>query len=165
LLVLAALAAAVWVLAPLTALLLVPALHAWLLLTLPSSPPGARTPGRTGGRPLPATLGLLAFGLAPPVALVAFYAVHLHLGAGGVVHTALLLLAGGRVGVLGAAGWSVACGCVVAVGAVALARPAADTTGGEPREWEAHEPPIRIRGPLSYAGPGSLGGTESALRR
>jgi hypothetical protein len=24
---------------------------------------------------------------------------------------------------------------------------------------------IRTRGPLSYAGPGSLGGTESALRR
>jgi hypothetical protein len=24
---------------------------------------------------------------------------------------------------------------------------------------------MRIRGPLSYAGPGSLGGTESALRR
>ena len=27
------------------------------------------------------------------------------------------------------------------------------------------KPPIRTRGPLSYAGPGSLGGTESALRR
>jgi hypothetical protein len=26
-------------------------------------------------------------------------------------------------------------------------------------------PEITIRGPLSYAGPGSLGGTESALRR
>jgi hypothetical protein len=26
-------------------------------------------------------------------------------------------------------------------------------------------PDIRTRGPLSYAGPGSLGGTESALRR
>ena len=25
--------------------------------------------------------------------------------------------------------------------------------------------PIRTRGPVSYAGPGSLGGTESALRR
>ena len=30
----------------------------------------------------------------------------------------------------------------------------------------AAEPdPIRTRGPLSYAGPGSLGGTQSALRR
>ena len=26
-------------------------------------------------------------------------------------------------------------------------------------------PVIRTRGPLTYAGPGSLGGTESALRR
>jgi len=25
--------------------------------------------------------------------------------------------------------------------------------------------PLRTRGPASYAGPGSLGGTESALRR
>jgi hypothetical protein len=25
--------------------------------------------------------------------------------------------------------------------------------------------PVRTRGPISYAGPGSLGGTESALRR
>ncbi len=166
LLVLAALAAVAWVLAPLTALLLVPALHAWLLLTLPPPPrPGRAAPGRAGGRSVAATLGLLALGVAPLVALVAFYAAHLHLGVGGVVHTALLLLAGGRVGVLGAAGWSVACGGVVAVGAVALARRPADTAGGEPREWEAHEPPIRIRGPLSYAGPGSLGGTKSALRR
>jgi hypothetical protein len=162
LLVLGALATAVWFLAPLTALLLVPALHVWLLLTLPPAP----RPGRTApGRALPATLGLLALGLAPFVALVAYYAALLHLGLGGVVHTALLLLAGGRVGVLGAPGWSVACGCVVAVGAVALARPAADAAGGEPQEWEAPEAPIRIRGPLSYAGPGSLGGTESALRQ
>jgi hypothetical protein len=26
-------------------------------------------------------------------------------------------------------------------------------------------PQITVRGPVSYAGPGSLGGTESALRR
>jgi hypothetical protein len=25
--------------------------------------------------------------------------------------------------------------------------------------------PLRTRGPVTYAGPGSLGGTESALRR
>jgi hypothetical protein len=38
------------------------------------------------------------------------------------------------------------------------------------RKRRVHEPdaedrPVSIRGPLSYAGPGSLGGTESALRR
>ena len=29
----------------------------------------------------------------------------------------------------------------------------------------AEPEPLRTRGPASYAGPGSLGGTESALRR
>ena len=71
LLVLGALAAVAWVLAPLTALLLVPALHAWLLLTLPPSPHPGRTGGRagrqTGGRSIAATLGLLALGVAPLV--------------------------------------------------------------------------------------------------
>jgi hypothetical protein len=34
------------------------------------------------------------------------------------------------------------------------------------RVQSAAEPePLRTRGPISYAGPGSLGGTESALRR
>jgi hypothetical protein len=32
-------------------------------------------------------------------------------------------------------------------------------------EHESRAGEIRTRGPLSYAGPGSLGGTESALRR
>jgi hypothetical protein len=52
----------------------------------------------------------------------------------------------------------VAAGCAMA--AVVLAwrtRPAPRTPEGEPR--------ITVRGPLTYAGPGSLGGTESALRR
>jgi hypothetical protein len=30
---------------------------------------------------------------------------------------------------------------------------------------EEPDTPVKTRGPLSYAGPGSLGGTESALRR
>ena len=33
------------------------------------------------------------------------------------------------------------------------------------REAARRARPIQTRGPLSYAGPGSLGGTESALRR
>jgi hypothetical protein len=32
-------------------------------------------------------------------------------------------------------------------------------------EARADPDPLRTRGPASYAGPGSLGGTESALRR
>lgn len=70
LLVLGVLGAVVWVIDPLTALLLVPALHLWLLFASPPMyPPANRIGGRTGW-----TLGLLALGLLPLALLVAFYA-------------------------------------------------------------------------------------------
>jgi Peptidase family M28 len=158
LLVLGALAAVVWVLAPLTALLLVLPLHVWLVFASPLRPP----PGRV---PLGA-LGLVALGAAPLALLVALYAAQLELGLGGVAHTAVLLLAGGRVGLAGAVGWSVAFGCLAAVLLVALAPPPAERpwTGG-PDDGVGERETITVRGPLSYAGPGSLGGTESTLRR
>jgi hypothetical protein len=69
----------------------------------------------------------------------------------------LLLVAGGVVGPLGWAIWSLLLACLLAAVLVALrSRPAAAAP---------EEPPITMRGPLTYAGPGSLGGTESALRR
>jgi hypothetical protein len=158
LLVLGALAVVVWVLAPLTALLLVLPLHVWLVFASPLRPP----PGRV---PLGA-LGLVALGAAPLVLLVAFYAAQLQLGLGGVAHTALLLLAGGRVGVAGAAAWSVAFGCLAAVLLVALAPPPAEWPRiAGPDDGIGEREAITVRGPLSYAGPGSLGGTGSALRR
>ena len=52
--------------------------------------------------------------------------------------------------------WSIAAGC--AVGALVVA-----AHGRAPAD--AGEIPITMRGPKTYAGPGSLGGTESALRR
>ena len=158
LLVLGALAVAVWVLAPLTALLLVLPLHVWLVFASPLRPPRGRVPL--------GALGLVALGAAPLALLVAFYAAQLQLGPGGVAHTAVLLLAGGRVGVVGAAGWSVAFGCLAAVLLVALAPPPAERPWiGGPDEGIGEHEAITVRGPLSYAGPGSLGGTESALRR
>jgi hypothetical protein len=33
------------------------------------------------------------------------------------------------------------------------------------REPRAEPVPVTVRGPITYAGPGSLGGTKSALRR
>ena len=72
----------------------------------------------------------------------------------------MLLLAGGHVGVLGATLWSLAFGCLVAGVLVALT-PSSPLPG--PGTQDRIE--ITIRGPSSYAGPGSLGGTESALRR
>jgi len=138
-----------WVANPFTALLLLPALHLWLLVASPEL-----RPGRTG------SLALIALGLAPLALLIAFYAHQLGLGPGEVAWTGMLLLAGGHVGFGGALLWSIAFGCAVAAAMVALA-PLVPPAGGRVDE----EIEITIRGPLSYAGPGSLGGTESALRR
>jgi hypothetical protein len=159
-LVLAALAVVVWAADPLTALLLVPALHLWLLLAAPARPTGERlSPG--------AALALVALGLLPLGLLIAFYAHQLGLGPGAVAHTALLLLASGRIGIAGAVLWSLAGGCLAATLLVALAAPREipsehwGSDGGGTGEPEL----LKIRGTVSYAGPGSLGGTESALRR
>ncbi len=131
-----------------TALLLIPALHLWLIVASPEL-----RPRRSGA------LALIALGLAPLVLLVAFYAHELGLGPGGVAWTTVLLLAGGHVGLGGAILWSLALGCGVTAAMLAVSSPAPAGAGAD-RELE-----ITMRGPLSYAGPGSLGGTESALRR
>lgn len=149
LLVLLALACSVWVFNPYAALLVVPGLHLLLLIASPERRP----------RPI-AGLALLALALVPLGLLIAFYAHQLGYGPGRLAWAAVLLLAGGHIGVLAAAIWSTAAGCGVAIALVALTPPADPIGGGD----EEH-PEITIRGPLSYAGPGSLGGTESALRR
>ena len=128
---------------------MVPALHLWLLIVSPEL-----RPGRAG------SLALLALGLAPLLLLIAFYARELGLGPPGVAWTGVLLLTGGHVGLGGAILWSLALGCVVVAAMLALSAGAGPSG---PRGEEEVE--ITIRGPLSYAGPGSLGGTESALRR
>jgi peptidase M28-like protein len=148
-LVLLALALVAWIGNPFTALLALPALHLWLVLAAPDL-----RPRRAG------SLGLLALGLLAPALLVAFYAHQLGLGAGGVAWTALLALAGGHVGFGAAILWSLAFGC--AAGAALLVAAPADAPPG-PQLADGLE--VTIRGPMSYAGPGSLGGTESALRR
>ena len=149
LLVLLPVALIVWVGNPFTSLLLVLAAHLWLLLASPEL-----RPRRLGA------LGLVAGSLLPLGLLIAFYAHQLGLGLGGVAWGALQLVAGGHVSLPGALLWSITCGC--AAGALLLAlRPAPELIGGSSGEGGQGT----IRGPLSYAGPGSLGGTESALRR
>jgi hypothetical protein len=146
--VLLGLCLAAWTVNPFAALLLVPGLHLSLLIGAPQS------------RPRPAVaLVLVAVAMLPFVALVAFYASQLGLGAAGIAWTAVLLLVGGHVGVLTAALWSIGLGCAAAAAMLCVV-PSYPTgaEGGEPIE-------ITVRGPLSYAGPGSLGGTESTLRR
>jgi hypothetical protein len=149
LIVLLAVCLAVWAANPFTALLLLPALHLWLLVVSPELRP----------RP-PAALALVAIGLAPLALVVAFYAHQLGPGPGQVAWTAVLLLAGGYVGVPAAILWSLAFGCAGAATMLSLRAPAASVG---PSIDDRRE--ITIRGPISYAGPGSLGGTRSALRR
>lgn len=161
LLVLGGVAVVVWVRDPLTALLLAPALNLWLVFVSPAWVAGPRGVGAARLQ----ALALVALGVVPLALLVASYAAQLDLGPGGVVHTALLLLAGGRIGAGGTLLWSVAFGCLAGVLLLALApAPPENPRIGGPDDGFGERGPITVRGPLSYAGPGSLGGTESALR-
>lgn len=145
-LVLCAVTCAIWLANPFACLLVVPALHLWLLAVAPEIQ-------------VPRVAGLLLFatGLLPP--LLVAYALARQLGLGGVElgWVGLLLVASGGIGVMTLLLWSVLLGCTAAVLAVLL-------RASRGRDV-ANEAPITVRGPATYAGPGSLGGTESALRR
>jgi len=140
----------VWVVNPYTALLLVPALHVWLLLAAPDLRP----------RRVPGWIGLLVLAAVPVAIVTVFYAHQLGLGVGELVWAGVLLLAGGFVGPAGAILWSVGLGCAVSTLLLALVN---DMPVGPEQTLEPLD--LTTRGPLTYAGPGSLGGTESALRR
>jgi hypothetical protein len=132
---------------PYTALLLVPTVHLWLLAAVPEVRL-RRLPG----------VALVVAGLAPFVLVALYYAEQFALGPLEVPWGAMLLLAGGTVGPLGVVVWSLVLACGVGAAIVAWNKQP------PPREEPAEPPPVTTRGPLSYAGPGSLGGTESALR-
>jgi hypothetical protein len=144
LLVLDALALVVWFLDPYAGLLLLGAVHLWPVVADPQLRPR-----------VPVSLALVIGGIALPAGVIALYAHQLGMGPIAVAWMALLLAAGGHVGVAVAALWSVGLGCLAAVTLIALRG-----VVGNPEP-----PPVTVRGPVSYAGPGSLGGTESALRR
>jgi hypothetical protein len=145
LLVMCVVSLAVWISNPFAALLLLPALHLW--------------PWVIGSRrrlPIPVTVLLVLAGLAAPALLAAYFATTFGLGPVGTAWSGVLLLAGGAVGTADALEWSVLAGCAIAVVLIAV------RTARLERDEEVK---VSIRGPVSYAGPGSLGGTESALRR
>jgi hypothetical protein len=144
-LVLCLVALAVWISNPFAALLLVPALHAWLWIVAPDV-----------RLPTPAAIALLLVGLALPLVVALDYASTLGLDPIQALWSWALLLAGGGVGLSVAIEWSIALGCAIGVAAIVL------QTAREPRPAPV---PVTVRGPVTYAGPGSLGGTESALRR
>ncbi|MGH2864986.1 MAG: hypothetical protein ACRDJX_07015, partial [Solirubrobacteraceae bacterium] len=147
------LAVIAWLGDPLTALLALPAVHLWLLIASPQ----AIALGKRSCRLL--SLALVAIGVLPLALLILSYASQLGLGGGEVAWTGLLLLAGGYVGFWAGLLWSVAFGCIAAAAMLAV-RGAPDVPVTERGTPVA----VTIRGPMSYAGPGSLGGTESALR-
>ena len=151
LLVLLMVALLTWLFNPFACLLLVPALHLWLLVISPTPQSGAR--GRV------VALATVLAGLLPLVLLLVVYARELGLGLGGLAQSIVLALTGGQIGLFGALVWSTALGCLLAVLLRVLARAPAGAVG--PQEWVE----VSTRGPVSYAGPGSLGGTKSALPR
>lgn len=134
---------AVWFLNPFAAALFVPAAHLWMLATLPE-----------GVRPLPLSLTLLVLGLGPPLLVLIYYAGVLETGTG-VLYYSVLLVAGGFTSL-----WTDVWLCMIGatfVSALAICLAKRGSRRGES--------PITTRGPHTYAGPGSLGGTESALKR
>jgi hypothetical protein len=145
-LVLCAVTIGIWIANPFAALLLVPALHLWLLAIAPEVRP----------RPL-FTVPMFVVGLLPPLLVAYAYARQFGLDPLELAWTGTLLVAGGKVGIVAALVWSIVLGCSAAVLVIVVR----GLRHGPPEQRVA----VTVRGPSSYAGPGSLGGTESALRR
>ena len=144
--VLCLLAALVWVVNPYAAALLLPAAHLWLFAAAPQT----RLRGWAGA--LAVAIGLLPFAI-----VILYYALALHLDPLDELWMALLSTASGRLSIAAAVvvGGLLAC----LAGLLTIMRTRRRVHAG------AEPDPVRTRGPISYAGPGSLGGTESALRR
>ena len=134
---------AVWIANPYAAALVVPAMHAGLWALAPDL-----RLRRT------ARLAAVALGALPMAIVAVALSRALGLDVLEALWVALLLVASGHVSLLSIVLWSLLAGCAAA----ALRIAARDDPGPE-------QVPITVRGPASYAGPGSLGGTESALRR
>ena len=145
LLVLCAVALALWLTNPFAALLVIPALHLWLWVVVPDA--RLRTP---------VVVVLVLAGLALPLLVAAQYALTLGMDPLQAAWSWVLLLGGGGYGLVSAIEWSLFLGCAVSVIPIALSAR---------REPRAQPVPVTVRGPITYAGPGSLGGTKSALRR
>jgi hypothetical protein len=146
LIVLCALTLVIWAVNPFAALLLVPALHLWLV---------ALAPGARLGRGL--RVVMLALGFALPALVVVYYFVTLGFGPLGLVWTAALMVAGGQLGLPAALLLCLLSGAAVSAVANVIEILRAKIDRAQPST------PITVRGPVTYAGPGSLGGTKSAL--
>jgi hypothetical protein len=140
------LAAVVWLFNPYAAALLLPAAHLWLL----AAAPGSRLRGPWAALPV-------ALGVAPPLLAVMHYATALDLGPLSSAWLLALSVADGHVSPAAAVACALWLACLAGLLVVLRVRRRVEATA------EPEKP--RTRGPAGYAGPGSLGGTESALRR
>jgi hypothetical protein len=143
-LVISAVSLAIWLVNPYAALALLPAAHLWLLVTASPAPPAR-----------PAAVGLVLLGLLVPLLIVLAAFGRFHLGPLAGIWYGFLLVTGHQIGLYTVLTGIVVLACFAAALRIALAR------RREPRAPEA----VSVRGPGGYAGPGSLGGTESALWR
>lgn len=146
-LVVAVAAVLLWLVNPFAALLAVPAVHLWMLACLTDPAPPRRV-----------RFAMIALGALPPLIVAVYYMFSLELNPLSAAWYLLMLVAGQHVSLLGALVAATFLGCGLA--ALDVAR--------IPRPEE--EPPDETAGPRVYgpgglAGPGSLGGTKSALRR
>jgi MFS family permease len=136
-----------WLVNPYAGLLAVPAAHLWMLtvLTRPRPPRRLRAV-------------LIGVGVAPAVVVSIYYLFALSVNP---IHGAwylLMMLTGHSVGVVLAL-----IGCLMLAAACGTAEIAWRSPEEDEGELGPQGPPVY--GPGSYAGPGSLGGTQSGLRR
>jgi hypothetical protein len=136
---------ALWLENPFAAALMVVPLHCWLWIVGPENRLRA-----------PWALLLLLAGLVPGVLAALYYTMVLGLGLAPAAWNAVLMLAGGDYSVTAALEWSIVLGCVISL-ALMMVRIAR-----RPRPADA---PVTIRGPVTYAGPGSIGSTRPTIRR
>jgi len=136
----------VWALDPFTALFFLPAVHLWSAAAVAARP-------RTG-------LLLAMGGLVLPLTAAIFYLSRLALDPLGGLWYGVLLVAGGQASLLASLLACVLVGAFLSLLAVLAARAGQEAVTPPPGGRDG-----RLRGPVTYAGPGSLGGTGSALRR
>jgi len=140
------LAALVWAANPYAAALLLPAAHLWLFAAAPQT--------RLRGW---AAAAAIAAGLLPFAVVAFYYARALGLDPLELAWMLLLSAASGQLSLPVAVVAGGVLACLAALLVVMRTRKRV--------EAKVEPEPLRTRGPATYAGPGSLGGTESALRR
>jgi hypothetical protein len=139
------LTAALWVGNPYAAALALPAAHVWFW----SLTPDLRLPR-------PAALAIVLLALLPLVVAGAMDASDFGLDLPHGIWFWTILVAGGHVPIGSWVLWSLFWGCAASASVIAVKR-------RRPRDEEPEE--IRTRGPVTYAGPGSLGNVGPGVRR